>query len=782
MQNETRLPRLLDGDFRERKRLRPTALSLSLERSACSTAQLTLPETEGPLPFLGFLELYTPRGSAGLFRVTADTDPVQGARTYPLRHAIDTLHDSLWKAQTDFSGTMAAFLSALLAQQNTPYWQLGQCQDSGSWKREGINYDRLDALLDEVREARRDYLFAYDFSTTPWTLNFVRGSETVDAEMRLTRNMLEGALRRTREGMGNRLYLSISTTARESDGSPGETTVEYRTYNDADSQAVYGPVEIAANVDSEEVADPDAWAAQFLREHALPIAQASADGWEIVKSTGEPWDQMDLGKRCRLAAKREGFPAEFPIERIQYENLFGDDPERVRVDMNRKLPRFSERLATAREKADRALSAARGAGARIKRNEEADAHWQRITRNTTQSMEDCFGVIGVKLDADHKPMTDDSGNYIWAGPNDPAAEIWGHLHRNAWTTQILNHIKDGDGKVLSLSEVYTDAYGNAIINAINDQRTGTATINANRVRISGAVTIDSVFGMDNGSLLVKPMAIFGDSGNLVTINNGKVSADTVQINSTGALKFGDGTGYGYRSIDSSTAGSLVTGFGNAAESGGQVSIPYYTVGVPQGGGASAGSINFNIAATQYYLDHVAAAYGNAVGRVVWPNTPRSQSSFSVSAPTNPWNAAQEIGTTESRVFALSNDGQFDANTHITTVNLEMSHSAGGQTVLDGVVATIAIDASAVYTEGQDAAPIQGQITKTYTSNGWKSVIYPDEGYSGISAVQIHVDVPIPEPPAYASSGWGITAAAGGGTKVELYVDGNHFSHTFENYP
>ena len=321
-----------------------------------------------------------------------------------------------------------------------------------------------------------------------------------------------------------------------------------------------------------------------------------------------------------------------------------------------------------------------------------------------------------------------------------------------------------------------------MIQAINDQRTGTATINANRVRISGAVTIDSVFGMDNGSLLVKPMAIFGDSGNLVTINNGKVSADTVQINSTGSLKFGDGTGYGYRSIDSSTAGNLVTGFGNAAESGGQVSIPYYTVGVPQGGGASAGSINFNIAATQYYLDHVAAAYGNAVGRVVWPNTPRSQSSFSVSAPTNPWNAAQEIGTTESRIFTLRNDGIFDSTTHITSVNLEMSHSAGGQTVLDGVVATIAIDASAVYTAGQEAAPIQGQVTKTYTSNGWKSVIYPDEGYSGISSVLIHVDVPIPEPPAYASSGWGITAAAGGGTKVELYVDGHYFSHTFNDYP
>lgn len=410
--------------------------------------------------------------------------------------------------------------------------------------------------------------------------------------------------------------------------------------------------------------------------------------------------------------------------------------------------------------------------------DEYAQHFTREVEETNEYLSDTFKIIGVDLDDEGKPRKDSQGRYIW-DDSGTGGEIWGHLNRSAWTQVIQNHIQDANGNILSIAQVLTSADGQALIQAINDQQTGTATVNANRVRIDGAVTIGDAFGISSGSLLVKPMAIFGSSGNLVTINNGKVSADTVQINSSGALTFGDGTGYGYRTINSATAGNLITGFGTVTENNGQITIPYYTVGVPSGGGSAAGNINFNIAATQYYIDHVAAAYGNAVGRVVWPNTPRSQSSFSATAPTNPWNASTETGTTESRIFALSNDGQFDDTTHITTVNLEMSHSAGGQTVLDGVVATIAIDASAVYTAGQEAAPIQGQVTKTYTSNGWKSVIYPDEGYSGISSVQIHVDVPTP---AYASSGWGITATAGGGTKVELYVDGHRFTHTFDNYP
>lgn len=241
--------------------------------------------------------------------------------------------------------------------------------------------------------------------------------------------------------------------------------------------------------------------------------------------------------------------------------------------------------------------------------DEYAQHFTHEVEETNEYLSDTFKIIGVDLDDEGKPKKDAQGRYIW-DDSGTGGEIWGHLNRSAWTQVIQNHIQDANGNILSIAQVLTSADGQALIQAINDQQTGTATVNANRVRIDGAVTIGDAFGISSGSLLVKPMAIFGSSGNLVTINNGKVSAETVQINSSGALTFGDGTGYGYRSINSSTAGNLITGFGTVTEDNGQITIPYYTVGVPSGGGAAAGNINFNIAAMQYYIDGVAAAYQN----------------------------------------------------------------------------------------------------------------------------------------------------------------------------
>lgn len=778
MQTAVRLPRLLGGDFRESRRLRPVSLSLSLERAACSTAQLALPDTEEPLPLFAFLELYTARGSAGLYRVTADAAPTFGAYTYPLRHAIDTLHDSVWKAQTDFSGTMAAFLAALLSQQTVPYWQLGQCQDAGSWKREDINYDRLDDLLDEVREDRREYMFTYDFSTTPWTLNFVRVSDSVDAEMRLTRNLSEATLRRTRDGMGNRLYLSISTTALEEDGSPGETTVEYRAYNDADSQALYGPIEISAAVDSADVSDPDAWAAQFLREHALPIAQASAEGWEIVKATGEPWDQMDLGKRCRLAAKRAGFPAEFPIEVIKYDNLFGDDPDRVHIDMNRKLPRFSERLAKVRETAERAYGAARGAGARIKKNEEVDAHYQRIVKSNKEGMEDCFGVIGVKLDPDtHEPMRDAAGNYIWADAEDAAAEIWGHFHRTAWETLIANVVRDGEGNVLSIAQVSTSADGKFFVDAINESGTGTAQINANRVHIqstsgsgieldnngnislnageavalinagtatinagrinlsaSGTITLDALLGISaTGDLRVKGALSVDDDVNATGVYaTGTIEGGTVQWNS----------GHGVLTMEDmyDDYSGCIDSIGPATASGGQISIPWTKLD------GSSGSVNFNMA------DYVSALIVD--GNDVPVSGPRT----------------------------LAGGG---------TLTLYPATYMGGVTARNAPAALVITAA-----DGADTVTLASYNTSEGSQGATTDEIkFLDKSQSG-NALDVRVGVRLSNgkqysrtitgisftPPSPSVGNWQINSLAGGGTRVWVDVNGTTYHHDFNNYP
>ena len=165
----------------EAGRLRPTALSASLNRRSVSTAAMTLRKSDGQPPFLSFVELYLRRGSIGLFRVTGEKrEAGEDSCSYDLSHAICTLHDSVWREQADFEGTVAQFLTRLLSWQTTARWQLGQCQDPGQWKKSGINYDHLDDLLWELAADRADYLFAFDFSTTPWTLHFVAASGSVD--------------------------------------------------------------------------------------------------------------------------------------------------------------------------------------------------------------------------------------------------------------------------------------------------------------------------------------------------------------------------------------------------------------------------------------------------------------------------------------------------------------------------------------------------------------------------------------------------------------------------
>ena len=41
---------------------------------------------------------------------------------------------------------------------------------------------------------------------------------------------------------------------------------------------------------------------------------------------------------------------------------------------------------------------------------------------------------------------------------------------------------------------------------------------------------------------------------------------------------------------------------------------------------------------------------------------------------------------------------------------------------------------------------------------------------------------IADTPTITVDGWGITAAAGGGTKVNVNVNGKPYAHTFNNYP
>ena len=98
--NNIPLPRLLDSTFKEVRRIRPINLSLSLAITPLSYASIELPIDES-LPARSLVELYSPLGSAGIFRVRAPQNAYGGdnvSTTTELEHAVVEVGDYLVRA------------------------------------------------------------------------------------------------------------------------------------------------------------------------------------------------------------------------------------------------------------------------------------------------------------------------------------------------------------------------------------------------------------------------------------------------------------------------------------------------------------------------------------------------------------------------------------------------------------------------------------------------------------------------------------------------------------
>ena len=476
----TRQPRLLSASFGEKRRLKPTAMSVTLELMGISTATVTLEEGDAAVAMHDWIEVYTPRGSAGIFRVTNIENTMRQQRVLTLMHAIDTLSDSVWVGQTDYDGTVSDFLTQLLAQQPVRRWQLGTCSDRGAWKKSGINYDRLSDLLEEVRSNRFGYMFTYDFTTSPWTLNFIKQPTAIASEFRLARNVENCRITFTDGEQCNRLYLSVNH--RETDDELTVTETEIKTYNNTDSQATYGIIAKTADIDLEDVPDADAWAEDFLAQRAEPMAQISVDGYALRQITGVTWDEAELGKLSRVALPDYGLTIVERAVSIHYpELLFGDGIERVTVELANHLQKFSETLANTQKQARAAGKAARSAG----RGGGGGGGGSSVLES--------WAVVLSK----HKETIEGSGLstlYESGITVDPQEGVVIHSLAEGFVSQHAE-IKINSNKITQIvSAVGTNGEVTAasIVLAINTKTGSSVTISADKIYLQGDTSVDNL--------------------------------------------------------------------------------------------------------------------------------------------------------------------------------------------------------------------------------------------------------------------------------------------------
>lgn len=367
MSEIVRLPRLLNADMSEKARPVPSKLPMTIETYGVSTAQMTLGEDQPDVKLHDIFELFTIDGSVGLFRATNTAWTVRNSRVITLRHCRDTFADSVWKrpdgTNLDYSGTVPDFLAEIISRQVIPYWQLGVCEDTSAWKKSGIYYTRLSDLLDELEKKRKDYIFAYDFSTTPWTLNYVHVPGDI-AEFRLSRNVTGCKISYDDESLCNKLYMTWSVNTEDG------RVKSILTFENSASQAVYGVIEKTVDVKESDEPSAEAWAADYLATHGDPSVQISIDGGNFYALTGVALDNASRGKIARVALPDYGVTVMERVISIKYADAL-NEPHTITADLSNNSENVASTLAQIQKTASSGASAASEAG------EEAAAEGRR---------------------------------------------------------------------------------------------------------------------------------------------------------------------------------------------------------------------------------------------------------------------------------------------------------------------------------------------------------------------------------------------------------------------
>lgn len=390
-------PRVLADDLSEVRRLHPTQMSVTEQLTGPSEASITLSDRDEAPAMHALVEIWTARGCMGVYRITNIGRNYRNDITLTLRHGIDTLADSLWREQAEFSGTVTQFLTKLLTFQTAEVdgaapWVLGSCACTANVQKT-MNYDRLSALWSGVEEDNPGFHFVYDQTTTPWTASFVADEDECTAGFRLNRNAQDCSVTFDDSEMCNKLRVSAN---RIKTGANGAKTVEtaFFDYANTDSQEAWGVIEKVADIEVHEDvkggahAETDAWAAKFLARRGEPSVQIEITGLALKRLTNDDWDLPVLGKLAAVDLPDYGQAAFAErVMSVTWTDPLGE-PLACTVSLSNVRPKFSETLAQVRNAAGKAGRAA----ARAAREAKVATSWQMIV----QDIEDTVSGTGLK--------------------------------------------------------------------------------------------------------------------------------------------------------------------------------------------------------------------------------------------------------------------------------------------------------------------------------------------------------------------------------------------------
>ena len=354
------------------------------------------------------------------------------------------------------------------------------------------------------------------------------------------------------------------------------------------------------NITAGTFPEADAWAQKFLADHATPTVQMQIDGDEYFAQTGDTLDRARLNYLCAVPLPEYGQDFEQRIVSVHYPNALSD-PRHVTASLSTQLPKFSTSIRSLQKQAAANARASRSIARSAAKAKEM-TNWSMVVTDQQLAL-DGTGIMqlyesGIDMDA--------HGGVVIYNLAQGLQSLYSGIEVQAGR---INLVVQGEGSSASINI-------QAIVDGINGS---VATINANHIKLNAndTITLDAKLSINantgrlsvNGALDVSSnVYVHGD-----TYIDGAIEmydtfyGDSESFQAVTARFGASGSGVSQRILGHR---SLLVGL-DAVVNGGQIEIKF-----ADNSDGNHNSANFNIAATQYYIDGVAAAYndGYAAGQ------------------------------------------------------------------------------------------------------------------------------------------------------------------------
>lgn len=339
------LPRLLGEDFTEVARLEPYSLRLELNIDPKSTATMRLTHDQPTVKIGDFLELFSPHGSAGVFRVV-EIDTTYGPaalHTVYMEHAIATLEDSLAIGTQTMSAPVATVFATLLETQNVRHWVMGDCDVPEDYELiYEYSYENLLAAITKLTaELPAEYMWQFDTTRHPFVMHLRKLPED-ECEGRLSRNLASATVNIDRSTMCTRL---IPFGAGEQQDRVSLTSLIGSQHIDSPNAETWGLVSrtwTAENIyDALTLRDV---AERYLEKYGQPMVSITMDALDLSSATGEAIDRFSLGTLCRMALPDYGVTMRERVIALTWGDVYGR-PEEVGVSLANRIRDASDEIA-----------------------------------------------------------------------------------------------------------------------------------------------------------------------------------------------------------------------------------------------------------------------------------------------------------------------------------------------------------------------------------------------------------------------------------------------------